>query len=89
VARRVQRWEWATDGVPIAWTGPAGPELFLRRAAQLVQLLPDGTGCVRGPPAAYEDVSTLSDMDADGTPEGLGSSTCSGCTSNHIVVGGA
>jgi hypothetical protein len=74
--------------MPVAWGGPEGPELFVRRAAAMLQLLPDGTGCVRGPAAAYEGVNGLADLDGDGTPEGVGYATCSGCTSNHVVVGG-
>jgi hypothetical protein len=88
VARRVGRWPWASATFPVAWDAAGGAELFVRAQAAMLQLLPDGTGCVRGPAAAYEGVHGLADLDGDGIPEGLGFATCSGCTSNHVVVGG-
>jgi len=84
VARRTQHWSEA--GLPM--TAGSGADLLLRHAAALVQLLPDGSACVRGPAAAFEDVFALSDLDGDGDPEGLGVSSCAGCTSNHLVVSG-
>jgi hypothetical protein len=84
VARRTRHWN--ESGQPM--TAGSGPDLLLRRSASLVQLLPDGSTCLRGPAAAFQDVFALSDMDGDGTPEGLGVSSCAGCTSNHVVVSG-
>jgi hypothetical protein len=69
-------------GTPLVWSS----RLFMSTGSELTELASDGTACA----FATTPIPTtlLVDLDADGTPEGLTADTCSGCTSNHIVVGG-
>jgi hypothetical protein len=84
VPRPEGRWAVA-GGAPLA----LGARSFVRVRDTLTELTGDGARCAFSAPGVdLTGVTMLADLDGDGVPEGLGYATCSGCTSNHLVVGG-
>jgi len=82
IPRRIAQWPLrsVTSLIPgeFGVRATVGPTVF--------DLSPDGSFCEW---ASFVDtVKTFVDLDADGVPEGLTWTSCSGCTSNHIVLRG-